>query len=158
MVNVKKPHVQAQRPKPAQMVGRAMRAHFLVLRTQGRTAAARTAEEFYGFRARDVIEMHFEKRGPGRGLWFRLKDGRVVKAVGKSARRARSFHPVSKSAAPNQWAKTREPRIPSSSGMNYKAPLSTARPGLTAEGIGTCHFTRSGLRCRRAGERHAGNV
>lgn len=94
MVNVKKPRVQKYRPGPAQIVDNAMRAHFLVLRTHGRTAAARTAEEFYGFSARDVIEMHVEKHGAGRGLWFRLKDGRVMYAAGKHAHWARSLYPV----------------------------------------------------------------
>ncbi|MCU1336658.1 MAG: hypothetical protein JWO19_2239 [Bryobacterales bacterium] len=94
MVNAKKPNVQKRRPGPAQIVDNAMRAHFLVLRTQGRTADARTAEEFYGFRARDVIEMHFEKRGAGRGLWFRLRTGRVINAVGKATTRARSLYGV----------------------------------------------------------------
>ncbi|MCU1336049.1 MAG: hypothetical protein JWO19_1630, partial [Bryobacterales bacterium] len=68
-----------------------MRAHFVVLRTQGMTAAP-TPEAFYGFRAANVIELHFRKRGAGRGLWYRLKDGRVIDAFGKRALRSRSAY------------------------------------------------------------------
>ena len=94
MVNITKSRVQEQPEDPARLVGNAMRAHFLVLWTQGRTGVARTAEEFYGFSAKDVIEMHFEKREPARGLWFRLRNGRVINAVGKASHPAPSHYAV----------------------------------------------------------------
>jgi hypothetical protein len=38
-------------------------------------------EEFYGFRSSDVCLLHYSKVGfRGRGLWFRLHDGRVFDA------------------------------------------------------------------------------
>lgn len=86
MVKTKMPRAPKERRKPDQLVDNAMRAHFLVLRTHGRTATARTAEEFYGFRAKDVIEMHYQKTGSGRGLWFRLRNGRVTNAAGTGIR------------------------------------------------------------------------
>jgi hypothetical protein len=65
-----------------------MRAYFVVLRTLGRTDAA-TPEELYGFRAFDVSEIHFYKAGAGRGVWYRLKDGRVFDSLGRPSRRDR---------------------------------------------------------------------
>ena len=59
-----------------------MRAHLQQLRVAGETAAAEP-EEFYGFRAEDVAEIHFQKHGAGRGVWYRLKDGRVIDAIEK---------------------------------------------------------------------------
>ena len=39
---------------------------------------AHSPEEFFGFRAEDVQEIHFKKQGVSvAGAWFRLKDGRV---------------------------------------------------------------------------------
>ena len=73
-----------------QMAATSMRAHFVVLKTQGMTNAP-TPETFYGFEAADVIELHFRK-GSGRGLWFRLRDGRVIDAFGKRALRSRSAY------------------------------------------------------------------
>jgi hypothetical protein len=88
----------AQRRRPgvhsgklAQMAGASMRAHFVVLKIQGK-ADTSTPEEFYGFKPADVSEMHFRKRGAGRGLWFRLKDGRVIDAFGRRSRRARTWY------------------------------------------------------------------
>jgi hypothetical protein len=59
-----------------------MQAHLHRLRVTGKTEA-HEPEEFYGFRAEDVTEMHFHKHGIGRGVWYRLKDGRVIDAIGK---------------------------------------------------------------------------
>ena len=70
------------------VVPRVMRAYFVVLRTLGRTKAE-TPEELYGFRALDVSELHFYKAGFGRGLWYRLKDGRVLDSLGRPSRRDR---------------------------------------------------------------------
>ena len=46
----------------------------------GQTKAA-TAEEYFGFRSKDVKAIHFHKLGSGKGLWFRLQCGRVVNEV-----------------------------------------------------------------------------
>lgn len=57
----------------------AMRLQFLHLHRRGKTRGTATPEEFYGFRAEDVTEMYFHKHGEGPGgVWFRLKDGRVI--------------------------------------------------------------------------------
>ncbi len=82
MVNGKVPRAPKQPLKPESIVRNAMRAYFLVLRTRGRTEA-QTEEEFYGFCAQDVVEMHFREKGPSRGVWFRLKDGRAINAFGE---------------------------------------------------------------------------
>ena len=34
--------------------------------------------QFYGFDPQEVAEIHFEQQGGGSGLWFRLKNGRVI--------------------------------------------------------------------------------
>lgn len=67
---------------------RKMRAYFVVLRAFGRTRAA-TPKELYGFSASDVVEMHFYKAGVGRGVWYRLKNGRVFDSLGRPSRRDR---------------------------------------------------------------------
>src|SRR6185369_3471559 len=59
-----------------------MRAHFIVMREKGKTAAEEP-EQFYGFRAEDVTDIHFNKQGFGRGIWYRLQDGRVIDVLGK---------------------------------------------------------------------------
>lgn len=46
----------------------------------GQTTAS-TAEEYFGFRAKDVRAIHFHKLGIGKGQWFRLQCGRVVNEV-----------------------------------------------------------------------------
>jgi len=61
-----------------------MRAHLQELRVTGKTKAEQP-EEFYGFHPEDVAEMHFHKHGVGRGVWYRLKDGRVIDAIGKAS-------------------------------------------------------------------------
>ena len=73
------------------MIGNTMHAHYVVLRTKRKTRA-RTAEELYGFRDVDVVEMFFYKHGFGRGVWYRLKDGRVIDAFGKTSRRNRAWY------------------------------------------------------------------
>ena len=42
----------------------------------GTTAAS--PEEFFGFHHRQVKAVHFHKQGVGRGIWFRLRCGRVL--------------------------------------------------------------------------------
>ena len=68
-----------------------MREHFQLLRSKGKTDA-RAPEAFYGFRAEDVAEIHFHKQGFGRGVWYRLKDGRVINALGKPSERDRYWY------------------------------------------------------------------
>jgi hypothetical protein len=48
----------------------------------GNTKTA-TPEAYFGFSAFDVAELHFQMVGQGDGLWFRLKDGRVIDRHGK---------------------------------------------------------------------------
>jgi hypothetical protein len=43
----------------------------------------KTAEEYFGFAARDVSYVHHFQQGVGRGLFFRLYDGRVFDAGAK---------------------------------------------------------------------------
>jgi hypothetical protein len=45
--------------------------------------SARSKEEFYGFRASDIVEVHVWMMGFGRGLFFRLRDGRVFDAAAR---------------------------------------------------------------------------
>jgi hypothetical protein len=54
----------------------AMDRHFSARKGLGLTQAA-TKEEFYGFRAADVVLVHAHKNGVGAGPFFRLSDGRV---------------------------------------------------------------------------------
>jgi hypothetical protein len=68
-----------------------MRGDLHQLRVTGRSEA-QEPEEFYGFRAEDVAEIHFQKHGTGRGVWYRLKDGRVIDAIGKPSERDRSWY------------------------------------------------------------------
>jgi hypothetical protein len=77
--------------KIRRMARASMRAHFVVLKTHGKTRAS-TPETFYGFQAADVLEMYFHKRGSGEGLWYRLRDGRIIDALGKPSQRARSWY------------------------------------------------------------------
>ena len=49
----------------------------LVNKGLGLTEAA-SKEEFYGFGADDIIRVYFHKQGFGAGLFFHLRDGRVI--------------------------------------------------------------------------------
>jgi hypothetical protein len=95
MVEIKILSTQNPLDKPARPVRGAMRAYFLVLWARRRTEA-QTEEEFYGFLPEDVIEMHYRKKGPSRGLWFRLKDGRAFNAFGEDPKQARSRYAAAK--------------------------------------------------------------
>lgn len=77
--------------KMLNLAGEAMRRQFLHLRRKRKTRA-RSPQEFYGFRAEDVSEIYLRKHGIGRGLWFRLKDGRVIDALGKPSERDRAWY------------------------------------------------------------------
>ncbi len=48
---------------------------------RGDTNAA-APEVFFGFSGFDVAMIHFQMIGRGEGVWFRLKDGRVVDRQG----------------------------------------------------------------------------
>jgi hypothetical protein len=98
MTNTRKPEPKGGAEQMHRIVDSTMRAHFLVMRTMRRTRA-RTCREFYGFRDSDVIMMHFQKQGLGSGLWFRLKDGRVIDSVGRPSHRFRSWY-VGRSLTP----------------------------------------------------------
>lgn len=54
-----------------------MEKHFRVLKGLGFTEAA-CKEKFYGFEAVEVVRVHFSKQGRGAGVFFRLRDGRVI--------------------------------------------------------------------------------
>jgi len=62
-----------------------MQHWFLVSKGLGITRAqtARTKEEFYGFRASDVVRTHWWLAGFGGCLFFRLRDGRVIDTAGR---------------------------------------------------------------------------
>jgi len=74
-----------------QMARETMSAHFLRLRDAGKTGAS-GPQEFYGFRPEDVAEMHLHKQGFGRGVWYRLTDGRVFDAAGKPSHPERYWY------------------------------------------------------------------
>jgi hypothetical protein len=71
-----------------------MSAHFLRHRSAGATRAS-GPEEFYGFRPEDVVAIFLHKHGSGRGVWFNLKDGRVIDVHGRPAERDRSWYVTS---------------------------------------------------------------
>lgn len=74
------------------IAGDTMRAQFLILRRKGK-ARASSDEEFYGFRPEDVVEMYSRKHGVAkRGLWYRLKDGRVIDALGRPSEPDRAWY------------------------------------------------------------------
>ena len=59
-----------------------MQHWFLVSKGLGITKA-RTKEEFYGFRAGDIVRTHWWLAGFGGSLFFRLRDGRVFDSTGR---------------------------------------------------------------------------
>lgn len=68
-----------------------MQYRFNKLRQRRATRAA-TPEELFGFRAEDVTKIYLRKHGFGRGLWFRLKDGRVLDATGRPTHPERHWY------------------------------------------------------------------
>lgn len=50
-------------------------------------ARASTPEEFFGFHSSHVRTVHFHKHGVGKGIWFRLRCGRVINEVAKPSPR-----------------------------------------------------------------------
>jgi len=73
------------------MARETMSANFLRLRDAGKTRAS-GPEELYGFRPEEAAEMHLNNQGFGRGLWYRLKDGRVFDAAGQPAHSDRYWY------------------------------------------------------------------
>jgi DMSO/TMAO reductase YedYZ molybdopterin-dependent catalytic subunit len=71
------------------MVRDTMQKRFL--QVHGRTKAT-TPEEFYGFRAEDVVELHNHKQGARYGAWWRLKDGRVFDLAGRPSEPERHWY------------------------------------------------------------------
>ena len=71
-----------------------MSAHFLRHRSAGATRAS-GPEEFYGFRSEDVAAIFLHKHGFGRGVWFNLKDGRVIDVHGRPSDRDRAWYVTS---------------------------------------------------------------
>ncbi len=71
-----------------------MSAHFLRHRSAGATRAS-GPEEFYGFRPEDVAAIFLHKHGFGRGVWFNLKDGRVIDVHGRPSDRDRAWYVTS---------------------------------------------------------------
>lgn len=73
-----------------------MMRHFQILRAKGKHRAAQSPEQFYGFRPEDVVEIHSHKQGFEPGVWYRLKDGRVINAIGKPSEPENSWYVSSK--------------------------------------------------------------
>src|SRR5690348_13277961 len=59
-----------------------MEKWFVMSRGLGVTEA-RTKEEFYGFRAADIVDVYTHLMGYGDGVFFRLRDGRVFNVAGR---------------------------------------------------------------------------
>lgn len=53
---------------------------------------AKTPEQLYGFGAEEVVSIHHRKHGFGRGVWFRLKDGRVFDAAGRPSEKESEWY------------------------------------------------------------------
>lgn len=51
-----------------------------------------TVEQFYGFSAEEVSDIHLRKNGHGTGLWFRLRDGRVYDLRGIPSESGREWY------------------------------------------------------------------
>jgi hypothetical protein len=62
---------------------------------ENRATQAATPEEFYGFNAEDVARVHLYKQGIGKGVWFRLNDGRVFDFTGKPSEPERHWYEAS---------------------------------------------------------------
>jgi hypothetical protein len=53
---------------------------------------ASSPEEYFGFHHKEVRAIHFHKQGTGEGLWFRLRDGRVIDEVARASIRDPGLH------------------------------------------------------------------
>lgn len=60
-----------------------MEKHFRIRKGLGQTQAA-SKEEYFGFSYHEVALVHSHKQGVGAGLFFRLRDNRVIDVLGQS--------------------------------------------------------------------------
>jgi len=60
-----------------------MEKYFRVNKELGLTEAV-SKEEYFGFQDEDVAKVHFHKQGYGAGLFFRLRDSRVIDVAAES--------------------------------------------------------------------------
>ncbi|MEZ0223787.1 MAG: hypothetical protein ACAH83_04475 [Alphaproteobacteria bacterium] len=67
---------------------------------------AHTADDHYPFRAEEVEDMYFNRGGVGKGVWFRLKDGRIFDVTGEVATPATPEAVTSKRGAANDLPDT----------------------------------------------------
>lgn len=117
-------------PAKRAAIKRAMRAYCVVLRTFGKTNVA-TPEALYGFHARDVSELHFYKAGAGRGIWYRLKDGRVVDCLGRPSRRDRIAYAMRPPKAIRSTVTCRSPVAKIGKWTKLRAPAPKPRESLS---------------------------
>lgn len=94
-VRRKKKNLNISAQEMRRVAGDTMREHFGILKGKGKARAAKTPEEFYGFHPEDVVEMHSRKHGTGSGVWYRLKDGRVIDALGRPSENERAWYVAS---------------------------------------------------------------
>ena len=76
-----------------------MHTQFHELRQAGGSRAL-TPEEHYSFRAEDVEDLYFNRGGFGKGVWFRLRDGRIFDVRGEVATPATAEGLVRRRAVP----------------------------------------------------------
>ncbi len=79
-----KPH-QERALTPAHLLDIVQQTMDACYRKRSAKTPARSAEEFYGFKAEDVTTVYQRRHGYGRGVWYRLKDNRVFDAAAKPA-------------------------------------------------------------------------
>jgi len=63
----------------------AMTKYWRLAVKRGRIPAGTTPEQYFGFKVIEIVCMHRFLAGEGRGVWFRLDDGRVVDSRGEPA-------------------------------------------------------------------------
>lgn len=75
--------------KLAEIASNAMEAYYGLERARSRAASA---EEYFGFAPHDVSDIHLHKHGIGRGVWFRLRDGRVYDCAARPSETDRAWY------------------------------------------------------------------
>lgn len=75
--------------KLAEIASNAMEAYYGLERARSNAASA---EEYFGFAAHDVSDIHLRKHGTGRGVWFRLRDGRVYDCAARPSETDRMWY------------------------------------------------------------------
>ncbi len=78
-----------------------MHTQFQELRDAGE-ARAPTADAHYSFRAEDVEDLYFNRSTFGKGVWFRLKDGRIFDVRGEVASPATAEALVERRVMPSE--------------------------------------------------------